>query len=86
MNNTLQQQQALLDKRGKLKTSRIPIKVVPTRGPLPRKPKWIRAKAPTDPRVQKLKTSLREQSCIRSVRKRPARIWANVLAMAPQLS
>ncbi len=62
MNNTIQQQQALLDKRGKLKTSRIPIKVVPTQGPLPRKPNWIRAKAPTDPRVQKLKTLLREQN------------------------
>jgi len=46
--------------RGELKTSRIPIKVVPTEGPLPRKPKWIRAKAPSDPKVQKLKTLIRE--------------------------
>jgi lipoyl synthase len=46
--------------RGELKTSRIPIKVVPTEGPLQRKPKWIRAKAPTDPKVQKLKTLIRE--------------------------
>lgn len=60
MSKTIQQQ-VLLDKRGKLKTSRIPIKVVPTQGPLPRKPKWIRAKAPTGPRVQQLKTLLREQ-------------------------
>ena len=48
--------------RGELKTSRIPIKVVPTEGPLPRKPKWIRAKAPTDPRVQKLKALIREHN------------------------
>ena len=48
------------DQRGKLKTSRIPIKVIPTEGPLPRKPAWIRAKAPTHPRVQKLKSLLRE--------------------------
>ena len=46
--------------RGELKTSRIPIKVVPIEGPLPRKPKWIRAKAPSDPKVQKLKTLIRE--------------------------
>jgi lipoic acid synthetase len=46
--------------RGELKTSRIPIKVVPTEGPLPRKPGWIRAKAPTDPKVQKLKSLIRE--------------------------
>ena len=47
------------EQRGKLKTAKIPIKVVPTEGPLPRKPKWIRAKAPTHPRVQQLKTLLR---------------------------
>jgi len=46
--------------RGELKTSRIPIKVVPTEGPLPRKPNWIRALAPTDPRVHKLKSLIRE--------------------------
>ncbi|MBT7952073.1 MAG: lipoyl synthase [Gammaproteobacteria bacterium] len=46
--------------RGELKTSRIPIKVVPTEGPLPRKPTWIRAKAPTDPKVQKLKSLIRD--------------------------
>jgi len=46
--------------RGELKTSRIPIKVVPTEGPLPRKPEWIRAKAPTDPKVLELKRLLRE--------------------------
>ena len=48
------------EQRGKLKTSRIPIKVVPTEGPLPRKPKWIKAKAPSHPRVQKLKSLIRE--------------------------
>ena len=48
------------DQRGKLKTSRIPIKVVPTEGPLPRKPEWIRARAPTHPRVQELKKLMRE--------------------------
>lgn len=46
--------------RGELKTSRIPIKVIPTEGPLPRKPEWIRAKAPTDPRVLELKKLIRE--------------------------
>lgn len=50
------------DQRGKLKTSRIPIKVVPTEGPLPRKPEWIRAKAPTDPKVIELKRLLREKN------------------------
>lgn len=50
------------EQRGELKTSRIPIKVVPTEGPLPRKPHWIRAKAPTDPRVHKLKSLIREHS------------------------
>ena len=46
--------------RGELKTSRIPIKVIPTEGPLPRKPSWIRAKAPTDSRVLKLKSLIHE--------------------------
>lgn len=50
------------DKRGKLKTSRIPIKVVPAEGPLPRKPVWIRGKAPTQPQVLKLKHLLREHN------------------------
>ena len=50
------------DQRGKLKTSRIPIKVVPTEGPLPRKPEWIRAKAPTNPKVIELKRLLREKN------------------------
>jgi lipoic acid synthetase len=63
MSDTSNQQQPLKeDQRGKLKTSRIPIKVVPTEGPLPRKPEWIRAKAPTDPKVIALKRLLREKN------------------------
>ncbi len=50
------------EQRGELKTSRIPIKVIPQEGPLPRKPKWIRAKAPTDPRVNELKSLIREHN------------------------
>jgi lipoic acid synthetase len=47
--------------RGADKVSRIPIKVEPTRGPMQRKPPWIRAKAPTSPRVRELKELLRAQ-------------------------
>lgn len=53
---------SIKDQRGKLKTNRIPVKVIPQTGPLPRKPEWIRAKAPTDSNVVRLKTLLREQS------------------------
>ena len=49
------------DRRGKLKTSRIPIKVIPSTGSLPKKPGWIRARAPTDPEVLRLKKLLREK-------------------------
>jgi lipoic acid synthetase len=48
--------------RGELKTARIPIKVEPQIGPLPRKPAWIRARAPTAPRVLELKRLLREHN------------------------
>lgn len=48
------------DQRGRLKTAKIPIKVVPTEGPLPRKPSWIRARAPIDPEVLRLKNLLRD--------------------------
>jgi lipoyl synthase len=48
------------DKRGKLKTNKIPIKVVPFEGKLPRKPSWIKAKAPTDNKVLNLKKVIRE--------------------------
>ena len=48
--------------RGAEKTSRIPIKVIPTEGPLPRKPPWIRAKAPVAPNVLRLKALLRQHN------------------------
>ena len=47
--------------RGVDKVARIPIKVEPTVGALPRKPSWLRARAPTDPRVQELKALLRAE-------------------------
>lgn len=46
--------------RGKEKVARIPIKVVPSTT-IKRKPKWIRAQAPTSPEVKALKKVLREQ-------------------------
>ena len=45
--------------RGLDKTSRIPVKVIPSVGPMPRKPPWIRVKAPIGPAVQRLKSVLR---------------------------
>ncbi len=48
--------------RGADKVAKIPVEVEPTVGPLPRKPAWIKAKAPTDPRVLALKQLLREKS------------------------
>lgn len=48
--------------RGASKVAKIPIKIVPTTGPLPRKPAWIKARAPTDPKVIELKQLLREKS------------------------
>lgn len=48
--------------RGSAKVARIPVKVEATVGPLPRKPAWIKAKAPTDPQVVALKRLLREKS------------------------
>ena len=47
--------------RGADKVARIPVKVEPTIGSLPRKPPWLRARAPTDPRVQELKALLRAE-------------------------
>ncbi len=41
------------------KTSRIPVKVTPSVGPMPRKPPWIRVKAPIGPAVHRLKSVLR---------------------------
>ena len=45
--------------RGADKVARIPVKVEPTIQPM-RKPRWIRAKAPTSPAVGRIKTLLRE--------------------------
>jgi len=53
-------QQPAREKRGKLKTNKIPIKVVPIEGKLPRKPAWIKAKAPTDKKVLELKKLIRQ--------------------------
>ena len=47
--------------RGELKT-RFPVRVVADNRDLPRKPAWIRAKAPTDPKVLQLKSLLREHN------------------------
>ena len=47
--------------RGREKTSRIPVKVVPSVGPMPRKPPWIRVRAPTGAPVRRLKEVLRAQ-------------------------
>ncbi|MEM7293127.1 MAG: lipoyl synthase [Pseudomonadota bacterium] len=47
--------------RGADKLSRIPIKVQGTDAPLLRKPKWIRAKPHSHPRVQEIKRIMREQ-------------------------
>ena len=46
--------------RGAAKVARIPIKVQPTETPL-RKPKWIRARVASHPRIAELKAVLREQ-------------------------
>lgn len=46
--------------RGEEKTARNPVKVLPVEGPVPRKPAWIRVKAPVAPRVRQLKSLLRD--------------------------
>ena len=48
------------DQRGKLKTAKIPVRVIPMEGKPARKPPWIRAKAPIGNKVSHLKTLLRE--------------------------
>ncbi|MCH8261451.1 MAG: lipoyl synthase [Proteobacteria bacterium] len=50
------------DQRGKLKTAKIPIKVIPMEGKPVRKPSWIRARAPIGKEVTQLKSILREQN------------------------
>ncbi|MFK8067025.1 MAG: lipoyl synthase [Gammaproteobacteria bacterium] len=47
--------------RGADKVSRIPIKIIPTEGKIPRKPAWIKAKAPTDPNVLRIKNLIKEK-------------------------
>ncbi len=55
-----QRREALAPLKGESKTSRIPIKIEPVAEPL-KKPRWIKAKAPTSPEVMRLKGVLREQ-------------------------
>ncbi len=50
---------SLRELKGESKVSRIPIKVVPAENPL-KKPRWIRAVAPTSPEVKRIKTILRQ--------------------------
>ena len=45
--------------RGKQKTERIPVKIIPKDSPL-RKPEWLRVRSPNSPEVKKLKNILRE--------------------------
>ena len=59
--DTTHQQRPTREMRGRDKTSRIPVKVIPTEGPLPRKPPWIRVRAPSGPAVARVKRLLREQ-------------------------
>jgi len=55
-----QRRESLAPLKGESKTARIPIKVVPKDEPL-KKPRWIKAKAPTSQEVSRLKGILREQ-------------------------
>ncbi len=47
--------------RGAEKMARNPVKIIPVEGPLPRKPPWIRVKAPLGPGVRRIKNLLRQQ-------------------------
>jgi lipoic acid synthetase len=47
--------------RGADKTAKNPVKVVPVEGRLPRKPSWIKVKAPLGGEVRRVKALLREQ-------------------------
>ncbi len=63
MSNIDEQEKArrsLRELKGESKVSRIPIKVVPAETPL-KKPRWIKAVAPTSPEVKRIKGILREQ-------------------------
>ncbi len=55
-----QRRESLAPLKGESKTSRIPIKIQAKAEPL-KKPRWIKAKAPTSPEVARLKGVLREQ-------------------------
>ncbi len=55
-----QRVESLAALKGKSKTSRIPIKVIPRDEPL-KKPRWIKAKAPVSPEIARLKGILRQQ-------------------------
>ncbi len=46
--------------RGREKTARNPVKIVPVEGPLPRKPPWIRVRVSNSPAVARLKSMLRD--------------------------
>jgi len=47
--------------RGEAKAARNPVKIIPVEGPMPRKPPWIRVKAPLGPGVTRIKSLLRER-------------------------
>ena len=47
--------------RGADKVARLPIKVSPTTGALPKKPPWLKARAPTDPKVLNLKNLIKKE-------------------------
>ena len=49
------------DQRGKLKTAKLPVKVIPMEGKPPRKPAWIKTKIPLGQEVSKLKKLLRKK-------------------------
>jgi lipoic acid synthetase len=50
--------------RGADKTARNPVKVQPATGPLPRKPAWIRVRAPIGTEVRRVKELLREHKLV----------------------
>jgi lipoic acid synthetase len=60
MNRQVKRPQQGVKQRGQDKVARIPVKVTPTERVI-RKPKWIRAQAPTSSEVRRLKKVLREQ-------------------------
>ena len=49
-----------IKQRGREKTARNPVKIIPVEGPLPRKPPWIRVRISNSNAVSKLKSLLRE--------------------------